>query len=120
VLEEQMIAGVYNITCEQGSTFTRTFTITDPDGGVYDLTGFAARMHIRRDFDSASTMFQATTANGCITISTVFGEIHVDLTAAQTATITRDGVYDLEIYNDEGIVYKVVKGRFILDKEVTR
>lgn len=115
-----MIAGVYNITCEQGSTFTRTFTIKNPDGTVYDLTGFSARMHIRRDYDSATTMFQATTENGCITISLTFGEIHVDMTAAQTATITRDGVYDLEIFNGDGVVYKVVKGRFVLDKEVTR
>lgn len=115
-----MIAGVYNITCEQGSTFTRTFSIQNPDGTVYDLDGYSARMHIRRDYDSPTPMFQATMANGCITMNTVFGEIHVDLSAEQTASITRDGVYDLEIFNSDGIVYKVVKGRFLLDKEVTR
>ena len=115
-----MIAGIYNITCEQGSTFSRTFTIQQADGTVYDLTGFAARMQIRRDFDSATPMFVASTELGHITISSLFGEINVDISAAETAQITRDGVYDLEIYNNEGVVYKVVKGRFVLEREVTK
>jgi hypothetical protein len=115
-----MIAGIYNITCEQGSTFARTFTIQNNDGTVYDLSGYAARMHIRRDYDSTTTMFIASSTNGHISVSTLFGEINVDISAAETATIVRDGVYDLEIYNPEGVVYKVVKGRFVLNKEVTK
>lgn len=115
-----MIAGIYNITCEQGSTFSRTFTIQNPDGTVYDLSGYSARLQIRRDFDSSTIMYTASTTNGRITMSVMFGEIVVDIPAADTASITRDGVYDLEIFNAEGIVYKVVKGRFTLDKEVTR
>jgi hypothetical protein len=115
-----MIAGIYNITCEQGSTFTRTFTIQNPDGTIYPLSTFKARMHIRRDVDSTTAMFNATTENGCIEIEPTVGEIIVDLTAAQTATLTRNGVYDLEIYTDDGLVYKVVKGLFRVEKEVTR
>jgi hypothetical protein len=115
-----MIAGIYNITCEQGSTFSRTFTIQNPDGTVYDLTGFAARMQIRRDFDASTAMFTASTASGHVSMSALFGEITVDISAAETATINRNGVYDLEIYTNEGIVYKVIKGRFTLDKEVTK
>lgn len=115
-----MIAGIYNITCEQGSTFTRTFTIQNPDGTVYPLSGFKARMQIRRDVESSTTMFSATTENGCIQIEPTVGEIIVDLSATQTATLTRNGVYDLEIYSDDGLVYKVVKGLFRIDKEVTR
>jgi hypothetical protein len=115
-----MIAGIYNITCEQGSTFSRTFTIQQPDGTVYDLTGFSARMQIRRDFDASTAMFTASSQNGHITMSVLFGEINVDISAAETAAITRDGVYDLEIYDQEGVVYKVVKGIFMLAKEVTK
>ena len=115
-----MIAGIYNITCEQGSTFSRTFTIQNPDGTVYDLTGFSARMQIRRDYDATTTMFVASSTNGHISISPLFGEITVDISASETATITRDGVYDLEIFDADGLVYKVVKGRFTLDREVTK
>lgn len=115
-----MIAGVYNITCEQGSTFTRTFTILNNDGTVYDLAGFSARMQIRRDYDSSTVIHSATTANSQISMSVPLGEIHVDIPASTTAQFTRDGVYDLEIFNNAGIVYKVVKGRFRLNREVTR
>lgn len=115
-----MIAGIYNITCEQGSTFTRTFTILQNDGTVYDLTGFSARMQIRRDYDSTTPIFTASILDGHITMSVLFGEIHVDIPASTTATFARDGVYDLEIFNADGVVYKVVKGIFRLNLEVTR
>jgi hypothetical protein len=48
------------------------------------------------------------------------GEITINLTAADTATLVRDGVYDLEIFTGAGIVHRVVKGSFRVDKEVTR
>lgn len=118
-----MIAGVYNITCEQGSTFTRTFSIMEPDGETpYDLTGYSARMKIRRDYDSATVLFSATVTNGAITIDALNGEITVDIGAVDTATFARDGVYDLEIFDpsDVDIVYKVVRGRFTLVKEATK
>lgn len=77
-------------------------------------------MHIRKDYDSATTIHVATIANGGITVSQVLGEIHVDIPASVTAGFTKDGVYDLEIYTSGGIVYKVVKGRFRLNPEVTK
>lgn len=118
-----MIAGVYNITCEQGSTFTRTFTVFEPDGETpYDFTGYSARMTIRRDIDSTEVLFAGTVANGAITIDNLNGQITVDMTAAQTAAIQRDGVYDLEIFDTSipPVVHKVVRGRFVLIKESTR
>lgn len=115
-----MIAGIYNITCEQGATFTRTFTIYNPDKTIFDLTGFSGRMQVRRDFDTTTSMIDLTTANGRMSMTPSLGEITINLTAAETATIPRDGVYDLEIFKADGTVHRVVKGLFKLDKEVTR
>lgn len=116
-----MIAGIYNITCEQGSTLTRTFRVQNPNASVYDLTGYQARMQIRRDVDSTTVLFTATSSPAAgIIISNTFGEISLTMTATQTAAIQRSGYYDLEIYNAAGVVYKVVKGKFNLSKEVTR
>lgn len=115
-----MIAGVYNIFCEQGATLERTFTIQNPDGTVYDLTGFNARMHIRKDVDSATTYAELTQANGRIELVPLFGEIRINLPASVTAGLNKDGVYDLEIFNSDGVVHRVVKGQFRVDKEVTR
>ena len=115
-----MIAGVYNIYCEQGATFERTFTITNPDGTVYNLTGFNARMHVRKDFDSATTFVELTQANGRIELVPIFGEIRINLPASVTSTLVKDGVYDLEIYNGTGTVHRVVQGQFKVAKEVTK
>jgi hypothetical protein len=115
-----MIAGVYNIYCEQGATFERTFTITNPDGTVYDLSGFNARMHVRKEPDSTTTYVELTQGNGRIEIVPTFGEIRINLSAETTAGLSRDGVYDLEIYNGSGVVHRVVQGQFRVSKEVTK
>lgn len=131
-----MIAGVYNITIEQGSTFGRLISIeqpdlaTDPTGQTFenfDLSGFTARMHIRRTIDTATPMITLTTENGRIAINpniagapTRNNEISLMITAVDTAGITTSGVYDLEIISAGGTVSKVIRGDVTLIPEVTR
>ena len=131
-----MIAGVYNLTIEQGSTFGRLISVeqpdlaTDPTGQTFenfDLSGFTARMHIRRTIDTATPMITLTTENGRIAINpsvvgdaTKNNEISLSITAADTATITTSGVYDLEIISIGGTVSKVIRGDVTLIPEVTR
>lgn len=115
-----MIAGVYNITCEQGATFERVFTFYNQDGTTpFDLTGYSARMQIRRDIDATTTLLDLTTENGRIALGGAEGTITLTLTPGETAALTDDGVYDLEISTAEA-VYRVLKGAFRLDPEVTR
>lgn len=115
-----MIAGVYNIVCEQGASFQRVFTLTNPDGTMYDLSEFSARMHVRKDYDATTPLIALTTSNGRIAVYGEFGEIHINLTAEDTATLTRNGVYDLEIFKEDGTVHRVVKGAFRVDREATK
>ena len=131
-----MIAGVYNLTIEQGSTFGRLIAIEQPDLAAdptgqtfenFDLSGFTARMHIRRTIDTATPMITLTTENGRIAINpnvagnaTRNNEISLSITAADTATITTSGVYDLEIISAGGTVSKVIRGDVTLIPEVTR
>ena len=131
-----MIAGVYNITIEQGSTFGRLISVeqpdlvADPSGSIFEnfeLAGFTARMHIRRTIDTSTPMITLTTENGRIAINpniagspTKNNEISLSITAADTATITTSGVYDLEIISPGGTVSKVIRGDVTLIPEVTR
>jgi len=131
-----VIAGVYNITIEQGSTFGRLISLEQPDLAEdptgqtfenFDLSGFTARMHIRRTIDTATPMITLTTENGRIAINpniagspTKNNEIALSITAADTATITTSGVYDLEIISAGGTVSKVIRGDVTLIPEVTR
>ena len=120
-----MLAGTYRINCDQGATFERSLTIYQPavlgaSAVPVDLTGYSARMQVRPETDASATLVELTTENGRITLGGVAGTIELFIDAETTATIDRDGVYDLEIYNAAGTVYRVIKGRFVLDPEVTR
>jgi hypothetical protein len=124
-----MLSGIYNITCEQGSTFIRTIEIEYPDPSdpttylPFDLTGYSARMQVRRTVDSSATMISLTSAvGGGIEMQYAGSDnaLRVSMTDEQTSTITSDGVYDLEIESSSGIVSRVIRGSFTLIPEVTR
>lgn len=116
-----MLAGRYNIICDQGSTFQRVIEIKDTDGTVFPLTGYTARMQIRREVDATSTIIELTTENGRIVVYTSLGAIELKLSASETAGMARGGYYDLEIIKTAtGEVQKVLRGEFRLEKEVTR
>jgi hypothetical protein len=121
-----MIAGKYNIFCEQGTTFGRTFELQYPDPLEpdvyydYDLTGFTARMQVRRTIESTTKLIELTTSNGGITIFGPEGKVMVMMTASQTAALTSSGVYDIEIIDGGGQVSRLVEGTFTLSLEVTR
>ena len=126
-----MIAGTYNMTIEQGSTFGRLISVeqpdlvTDPTGATFKpflLNGYTARMQIRRNVDSSTAMLSLTTENGGITINpgTANTEIKLSVTATNTALLTSDGVYDLEIISSLGEVSKVIRGIVTVIPEVTR
>ena len=115
-----MLAGTYKITCDQGATFERVITVRDSTGTPMNLTGYTARMQVRPEIESSTTLVELTTANGRITLGGVLGTITLSMNAATTAAITDDGVYDLEIISSGGAVHRVLKGRFVLDLEVTR
>lgn len=124
-----MLAGIYNITCQAGSTFGRTLTFKYPDPTSspldptylpWNLTGYTARMQVRRTIDSSTVLISLTTENGRITLSGASGIIELDISATDTSTITSSGVYDLEIIGSNGIVSRILQGDFTLSPEVTR
>jgi len=125
-----MIAGTYNMTCEQGTTFTRIIKLKEPDpadptGSTYldfDLQNYTARMQVRRTQSSTTPQVELTTENGRIEIEPAgaTGLIRLYMDDATTAALTSDGVYDLEIVSATGVVSRVIQGTFTLSLEVTR
>ena len=121
-----MIAGVYNIFCQQGATFTRIIDLQYPDPAdpttflTYDLEGFTARMQVRRTVTSTAIIVELTTENERIEIVALEGRLILLMDATVTSGITSSGVYDLEIRSFEGVVSRVVQGSFTLSEEVTR
>jgi hypothetical protein len=126
-----MRAGKYDMTCEQGTTFIRTLAVLQPDlendptgetFEIMDLTGYTARMQVRRTIENTNKMLELTTANGSldVTFQDQSNVIRIFLPAEVTASVSTSGVYDLELINQGGEVSRLVEGNFIVVPEVTR
>ena len=126
-----MRAGNYNMTCEQGSTFTRLVAIEQPDliadptGETFenfDLTGYTARMQVRRTIESSTVLLNLTTENGGLDVMPyeASNEILINVSANVTASISTSGVYDIEIISPTGTVSRILQGTFTVSPEVTR
>lgn len=116
-----MPAGTYNFTCEQGAHFERTVTVKNSDGTATNLTGYTARMQVRKDVDSSEILVELTSANGRIVITPLTGVLTLIIDSVTTAALIKSGVYDLEIVETAtGKVTRVIEGQFFLKKNVTR
>ena len=125
-----MIAGSYNITCEQGASFSRIIALEQPRTPteedpslyeVYSLVDHTARMQVRRTLESTgSPIISLTTENERIELDGINGLITLSISAADSAALTSSGVYDLEIIDINGLVSRVIQGTFTLSLEVTR
>ena len=115
-----MTAAIHHMTCEQGTTFSKKLTITNnATSAAIDLSSHTARMQVRADMESSTTLLNLTSGDGDITLNSS-GVIQITVSATATAALTQGGVYDLEIVSSAGVVDRVIQGDFELSKEVTR
>ena len=126
-----MIAGIYNILIEQGTTFYRLIDVMEPNVldpntfEPFDLTGYTARMQIRRTIDSPTAMLSLTSptvaGNGLTVQDGANNAISINITNTVTSSLTSSGVYDLEIIKTStGFVSRLLQGTVTLSLEVTR
>lgn len=116
-----MAAAYYDILIEQGATFRKTFVWKDSNETPVDITGYTARMQIRRKISSTTAEHSATTENGGITLGQTAGTVDVTITASDTSAFEfTKGTYDLELVDPQGVVTRLVMGGVEVSKEVTR
>lgn len=109
-----------DLVIEQGATFTADLSAADAAGDPIDLTGYTARMSIKRDARESTALLELTTANGRIIITAASGLVQLVLTAAETAAITwTRAVYDLELVSAGGDVTRLVEGAVSVSANVT-
>ncbi len=119
------MAAIYNFTGEnalcQGATWSWSIVMTYQATGLpYDLSGYTARMHLRDQVSSTTTLLVLTTENGRLSISGTLGIIAASVDATTTAALDFvRAVYDLEIVSG-AVVTRVIQGVVDLSKEVTR
>jgi|TARA_R110000824_G_scaffold205924_3_gene390885 hypothetical protein len=110
----------YNLTINQGATFTKTFTYKS-GGNAVDLSTYTARMQIRTSYDASSTLVSLTSGASDITLASN-GVITVTIAASVTTAMAapNTGVYDLEIVASNGTVTRLLQGNVTISPEVTK
>lgn len=118
------MAGRYDLYIDQGSTFTRTFVYKDSDGVPQDLTGFTARMMIRKTHNATGDpIFDSDPFPGNLSIPTpTDGSIILSMADEDTTLLPApfEGVWDLEIEDGSGVVTRIIEGKVITSPNVTR
>lgn len=115
-----------NFALNQGSHWQRRIQLQDGNGDPIDLTGYTARMQLRKYVDDTADLFELTTENGRIQIGDAAptdGYVILTLTAIETAGIAGGNPrYDLELVPSSGDAdaWRPLMGRVLVSKEVTR
>lgn len=120
---------VLDLEVFQGAYWSQRLVYQDSDEQPIDLTGYTARMQVRRAVDAdGDPIIELTTGNGRITLGdpdpddgVILLEIDADDTAELPATpFDRKWKYDLELVPAGGEVRRLVMGKFVVSLEVTR
>jgi hypothetical protein len=114
------LADNYQISIDQGATYSLALTYKDSNGTAINLTGYTAAMQIRTSYESSSTVISLTSSSG-IVITAATGLLTINITSTQTAALTPGTyVYDLEITSGAGVVTRLIQGSVMVSAEVTR
>jgi hypothetical protein len=113
------MAGKYNITIDQGSTFNFQFTVKT-SGTPWNLTSYTARMQIRSSVEAKTALLSLTNGSG-ITLGGALGTVAVTISATQTAALLAGKhVWDIELVSAGGEVSRILEGKATVKAEVTR
>jgi meiotically up-regulated gene 157 (Mug157) protein len=103
----------------QGQTWD-TSIVWEADGAPVDLTNYIARMMLRTSVDAASPTVSLSTATSTMTALSN-GTIGLSYSAISSAAITAATyLYDLEVESPSGNVRRLMEGRAVVSREITR
>lgn len=110
----------YRQACEQGATFKRRIVLKDSEGLPLNLTGYTAKMEVRKAPGYEPALFSLTTdEDGGLTIDAASGSVEIEIDDDTTATASPGNYrYDLKIEAD-GKSTRVLEGRFDVTPGVT-
>ena len=123
-----MSAGKYPFIIEQGTTVDFNIVYKDSEGNPIDLKGYDARMHIRQNIDSPSTIMSLSSSlnddgTGLDMTYSQSGSIRLYISSCASSLLDfHEAIYDLEIASGSDCPYvtRILEGKIRLIKEVTR
>lgn len=107
----------YDLSIEQGATFRVVFEWRDSTNALIDTSGYTPHLQARTK-PGGDLLLDLDTGNG---LTLDGGVLSVRIGADVTATLTRGGVYDLELHGlaDPTDVVRLAWGSVKLSKQVT-
>jgi hypothetical protein len=109
-----LAAGIFDLHIEQGATYVQNFRVIGEPGFTWD--GWTARAQIR----SAAASDNGELLLDLTDYLAIIGDtVRLALPAAVTETLTRNGLWDLEMV-DGSTVVRLLQGRVVMSLEVTR
>lgn len=105
-----MTARSVNLSVEQGTNFTTTFTVKNPDGTVLALTGYSATAKMAKH---SSAVVGITTFSTNIVSAT--GKITLILASATTSDLDPGRYYyDCVIQSSGGTITRIIEGMILV------
>lgn len=120
------MAASQNFTIEQGAYWSQELLYKQSNETPVDLTGFTARMQIRKKVTSGSPLISLDSdPSGGITLGGNAGTILLEISAEDTAALPatpsdHKWVYDLELVPSDDHVIRLIQGHITVSLEVTR
>ena len=111
-----MAAGVYNISIEQGSTWSLRLEIDSSVDVDMNLTGYTVASKIGKSYYDPDPISMSTAW-----LSQSTGIFTISLSAAQTNALdaAHEYVYDVEITSSTGVVTRMIQGRASISPSIT-
>jgi hypothetical protein len=109
----------HNFESGQGETF-QTVVTWEIDETPVDITGYSARMQLRKRHASTDAAISLTDGDG-LELGGAAGTVAVTIAADLTSAIAHGKyVYDIELESPSGVVKRLLKGTIDLSPEVTK
>jgi hypothetical protein len=103
----------------QGATWDLQM-IWEADNVPVDLSGYTARMMLRVAPEDATPTVALSTTNGTMSVMSN-GTIALNYSAASSSAVTAATyVYDMELVTAGGNVRRLIEGRAVVSREITR
>jgi hypothetical protein len=113
------MSGRYNIVADQATTFYFQFQVLD-NNIPWNLGGYSAVMTVRPFLGASTTTLICSTTNGRLTLDAGSGRVQVNVDATTMSNIIAGRyVYDIVLTSGDGIVTRILEGKFIVTAAVT-
>lgn len=112
------MAAKRDLFIDRGASFKSTgFRWRDVNKTPYDLTGYTARMELRRiSLRRGTALLAWTSQTGKLVITPSDGLVMFNLAATDTATMSGTYFYILELTSPAGDVWRTFQGRVIINQ----